>query len=107
MLTGFCPHLGFWLTLTSQLQLTTCHTQTPPASSSWLSVLGSKMDYAASRRVQQLITTLTDPKASTLDADKLAECKALLKQSEALVAYGVPLLIDRLGASHSQVKHSN
>lgn len=65
------------------------------------------MDYAASRRVQQLVTSLTDPKASSLDDDKLTELKALLRQSEELVAYATPLLIDRLGASHSQVVPCN
>ncbi len=61
------------------------------------------MDYAASRRVQQLLTSLTDSKATSLDDEKLSELKGLLRQSEALVEYTAPLLLDRLACDHSQV----
>jgi hypothetical protein len=61
------------------------------------------MDYAALRRVQQLLTALTDAKSSSLDEEKLSELKGLLRQSDALVEYTAPLLLERLACDHSQV----
>jgi len=61
------------------------------------------MDYEAVKRLRQLVTTLSDAKQTALDADKLADLKALLKPNEELVACTVPLLLDRLAANHAQV----
>jgi hypothetical protein len=61
------------------------------------------MDFECSRRVQQLIGTLTDPNSSSLDDAKLSEFKSLLKQSEALVGYAATLLLERLACNNSQV----
>lgn len=60
------------------------------------------MDYTATRRIQKLVTALTDPKATTLEPEKLAELKALLKANDELVAYTTPQLLDRLAANHAQ-----
>lgn len=61
------------------------------------------MDYESVKRLRQLVTTLTDAKQTALDADKLADLKALLKPNEELVACTLPLLLDRLAANHAQV----
>ena len=67
------------------------------------------MDYEATRRVQQLLTSLTDAKSSSLDAEKLSELKGLLKHSEGaqLVEYTTPLLLDRLACESAQASEAH
>lgn len=78
----------------------------PPPSPSGPSTAHGDMDYTATRRIQKLVTALTDPKATTLEPEKLAELKALLKANDELVTYTTPQLLDRLAANHAQASFS-
>jgi hypothetical protein len=62
------------------------------------------VDYESAQLVRRLVTSLTEPSQASIELQELTQLKAHLKSSEELVAYATPLLLDRLAASHAQVR---